>query len=121
MRAEIRPSTAEDFVAFKGRLPPYRCRSFTGTVGGKIMGIGGIAYLPDGTALAFLELEPGAHRYAVTLHKAAKRVIEEAQSRGIPCMIAEADPKEPTAQRWLSKLGFKPQQIDNETVWIWQP
>lgn len=105
---------------FLGRPLPYRARAYTGLVDGEIKGIGGIAYLPDGTALAFLHLAEGAQRHAVTLHKTAKRLLAEAVRRGTRKIIAQADPHEPTAERWLTRLGFKPVTIDGERVWIWQ-
>ena len=116
MTVELKPTTQEDVIAFLGRPFPYRVRAFTGRVGGEIKGIGGIGYLPDGTALAFLHLAEGAERYAVSLHKAARLVIEEAKRRGIRKIVAQADPNYPTAKRWLKRLGFEP--TDDETIWL---
>lgn len=120
MKAELRPATANDVAAFIGRPFPYRVRAFTGVVGNDIKGIGGLAFLPDGTALAFLHLAEGAERYAVTLHRAALKVIETAKARGIGRIVAQADTTKPTAERWLARLGFEPVPIDGERVWLWQ-
>lgn len=120
MRADVRPATLEDFQDFLGRPPPYRAQAFTGRVDGEIKGIGGIAYLPDGTAIAFLHLAKDANRYAMTLHKTAMAVMALAEKRGIRKLTAQADPAQPTAERWLARLGFEPVAVDGERVWIWQ-
>lgn len=120
MKIELRPTTQADVDEFLKRPSPYRIRAFTGWVDGEIKGIGGLAYLPDGTALAFLELAEGARRYAVTLHKAALRTIEEAKARGVRKIVAQADTSYSTAERWLTRLGFEPVEIDGQKVYLWQ-
>ena len=119
-KVEIRPTTQDDVDRFLGRSLPYRARAFTGLVDGEIKGIGGIAYIEHGLALAFLHLAPDAQRYAVSLHKAAHRVIKEAQQRGIRKIVAQADEGFPTADRWLRRLGFEPIQVDGEKIYLWQ-
>lgn len=120
MKADVRPTVQADVDEFLGRPLPYRAQAFTGRVDGEIKGIGGIAYLPDGTAVAFLHLAKDANRYAITLHKTARAIIAEAKKRGIRKLTAQADPAQPTAERWLARLGFEPVAIDGERVWIWQ-
>lgn len=120
MNPEIRPTTQDDVERFFGKPMPYRARAVTAVVGEKIIGIGGVAMLPDGSALAFLDMADGAERYAVTLHKTALRVIADAKRRGIRKIAACADLTKPAAVRWLIRLGFHPVQIDGETVYIWQ-
>lgn len=120
MKADLRPTTPEDVASFIKEPLPYRIRAITGTVDGEIKGIGGLAYLPDGTAVAFLEMAEGAERYKVTLHRAALRVIEEAKARGVRKIVAQADLTRDTAERWLDRLGFAPVEVDGERVWIWQ-
>lgn len=120
MKIDIRQTTQADVEEFLGRDLPYRAQAYTGRDGEDIKGIGGIAYLPDGTALAFLHLAKGANRYAVTLHRMAKTILAEAAQRGIRKIIARADPAQPTAERWLTRLGFEPIMVDGERIWIWQ-
>lgn len=103
-----------------GRPMPYRARALTAFEGDKILGIGGIAMLPDGTALAFLHLAEGAERKSVTLHKAALKILADAKARGIRTIVAQADPCRDTAERWLMRLGFEPVKVGTERVWKWQ-
>lgn len=120
MRPDLRPTTAADVLAFLGRPFPYRARAYTGWLGDTILGIGGIAELPDGTALAFLHIAEGTERYAVSLHKAALKIIADAKARGVRTIVAQADPDRDTPPRWLTRLGFEPIAIDGETIWKWQ-
>lgn len=119
-RVEVRPTTQDDVERFFGKPLPYRARALTAFVGDKIIGIGGVAMLPDGSALAFLDMAEGAERYAVTLHKTALRVLSDAKQRGIRKIAACADLTKPAAVRWLIRLGFHPVEIDGETVYICQ-
>ncbi len=120
MKSEIRETKPEDVISLLHKPFPYRVRALTGLVDGEIKGIGGVAYMPDGTAVAFLHLAEGASRYAVTLHKAARRVLEEARNRGIRRIVARADIAIPAAERWLKRLGFEQVEIDGEKVFLWQ-
>jgi len=119
-RVKVRPTTPQDVETFLGKSPPYTFKGETGLVDGEIVGIGGIAKLPDGTALAFLHLAPGAERYAVTLHRTAKRIIAETKARGVRKIVALADLSIEAAERWLLRLGFEPVEVEGEVVYIWQ-
>ena len=44
----VRPATADDFIAFTGSLPHCRTRAWVGEIDGRIIGMGGVAYPPDG-------------------------------------------------------------------------
>lgn len=120
MRVELRPTEPDDIARFIGKTIPYRARALTAWRGDEILGIGGVAMLPDGTALAFLHLAEGARRYAVALHKAALRTIAEARARGVRKIVAQADMSIPAAERWLARLGFEPVMVGDERVWVWQ-
>lgn len=104
----ISPTTPADVEEFKQQTPPYRIRAVTGRVDGRIVGIGGIAYLPDGTVAAFLEATDEARRHAVTLHREARKVLSEAARAGHRMVVALADTSIEAAPRWLKRLGFEP-------------
>jgi topoisomerase IA-like protein len=110
-RMTISPTTPADVEEFKHATPPYRIRAVTGRVDGRIVGIGGIAYLPDGTVAAFLEATDEARKYAVTLHKTALRSL-----KGYRKLVALCDPEIEAAPRWLKRLGFEP--VDGLEVYV---
>src|SRR5438046_1497902 len=110
-KAVLTPTTPEDVLEFKQRTPPYRIKALTGRVDGRIVGIGGIAYLPDGTLVAFLEATDEARKHAVTLYKAAKQILQDAAASGHRKIVAIGDPEIDAVPRWLKHLGFEP--VDN--------
>ena len=117
----LRPATAGDFAAIGVPLP-HRIKGLCGVdEEGRVLGTGGVAFLQDGRRMAFVNLTPGAAAYKVTLHKAALRALREAREAGIKELIATADmAASEAAERWLSRLGFKPEANGAETVWIWR-
>lgn len=117
MRPEVRPSVASDFDAFDVKLP-YRVRAWTGVLGDEVIGIGGIAFLLDGTTGAFLLAKDKAREYPVTLHKTGLLVVREAKKLGITRLVALADPGVGAAERWLQRLGFEPIMVEQEKVWV---
>lgn len=114
----FRPATAKDVVEFSASLPPYRVRAFVGEIDGVALGVGGLAYLPDGSVLAFCDLKDEARRYPVALHRAGLATLRFAAELGIKKILATADNMQPAAERWLLRLGFAPVEIDGLKVFI---
>jgi hypothetical protein len=112
---DVSPTTPGDVQRFLRQLP-WRIRAMTAKVDGQIKGIGGVALLPDGTAIAFLEAsEDDCKRYPLTLHRTAKKLFDDMKGRKI---VAILDHEREAAPRWLARLGFA--QHD-DTVWVrWQ-
>ena len=107
MTVEIRPATPADIDAYAVEQSPYRVRAYTALVNGRIIGLGGVAYLPNGAVMAFLNINEDARSYPVTLCKVAVRVIREAHERGVKTINAVCDDKIEAAPRFLRRLGFK--------------
>ncbi len=105
MTVVIRPTRAADFEAFSGRLPEYRCKALTVEDGDRILGIGGVMFLPNGIGLAFVDRGEDVPVLPVAMHKAATRIMREARAAGWR-LVATCDPEEPAASRWLERLGF---------------
>jgi len=112
----VTPTTPEDVHEFRQATPPYRIRAVTGRVDGKIVAIGGLAYLPEGGVMAFLEATDEARKHAVTLHKEAKRALLSAARAGHRSVMALCDPEVAAAPRWLERLGFEP--VEDSKVYV---
>jgi RimJ/RimL family protein N-acetyltransferase len=115
----LRPARQADFLTLCTGPLPCRVRAIAGEIGGKVIGIGGLAYWPDGTIMAFLQKDDNAGRYPLTLHRAALMILAEARRLRIPRITAIADDNVEPARRWLERLGFEPTTIDGQEVWIW--
>ena len=120
MKPELKPATKGDFETLMGISPPYRIRAYSGYLGDELIGIGGFAFMPDGTVAAFAKLTDTARQYPMFLHKAGIFVMGKASEFGIrrASTVAQAEIK--PARKWLSLLGFQPEIIEDMEIWIWQ-
>lgn len=112
----VRPAVKDDLIAFNFDKLPWRTRSIAGEKDGRLIGIGGLAYFADGLVLAWAELTDEARKAKVSLHKAALKLLSEA--RGARRIVAIADNNIEAADRWLQRLGFRPEQVKDTTVWV---
>lgn len=109
MPVTVDPATKEDFLEFVGTLPPHRVQAWAGKLDGKVIGIGGLLFLPDGSRIAFLDLDPEARRYSHALHRAGLRFAREVlKQQGVPIIATTAEDF-PRASVWLERLGFTTQ------------
>lgn len=102
----VRKATKQDIDAFTD-LPKPTMLAWVGEIDGRPVALGGLA-LVDGVWIAFCDLEEEARPFTITIARASIRIFEEAKRMGIKYIYAEAEESEPTALRWLSYLGFKP-------------
>ena len=116
MTVEVRPATREDLLRYfeKDRLGPS-VKAIAGIVDGRIVGVGGIAFM-GGRPVAFCDLKDEARPYRKTLHKAALGILGEAKRRH-RLIVAFIDRSEPTAERWIERLGFR--HFDGDT-YMWR-
>jgi hypothetical protein len=119
MKVEIVPTKSEDIPDVIDGPLPFRIKGLTGKLGDEVLGVGGLAFLPDGTVAAFLIIKEEARKYPVALHKAALRTLAEARQMGIRKIVARAQKGLDAAAPWLARLGFKPFVMDNEKFWVW--
>jgi hypothetical protein len=117
---EIRPTTAADCEAFYGRALPYRIKAYTGLLNGEIIAIGGIGYPSGKPLVAFADLTAAARAHPLSLHRFARMVLAEAKAAGAWRIVAKLDAAQPAAERWLTRLGFTPMDINDKAVWTWQ-
>ena len=114
----IRPATRADIEAFSDLPNKPTVRAYVGEVDGKIVGMGGLAR-NKGRWIAFCDLTPEAREYKVTIVKTAKRIMEDAKKAGHRFVYAQPDLNEPNAVRWLTSLGFEPDQRSGGILYRW--
>jgi len=115
-RPEIVPLAREHLVEWygdDGRGPTVK--GIAATLDGKLIAIAGFR-LTGGHVIAFCDLRDEARPWKAAIHRTAIRLIRDAKARHRR-IVALCDENEPTAPRWLSRLGFKPEE---GIVWAWQ-
>jgi RimJ/RimL family protein N-acetyltransferase len=126
----LRPSIPADLSHVVGEPLPCRIRAITALADDRVIGLGGVAFPPDGPAIAFVQLAPApggsggpeARRYPVAFHRAGLRAMEMIRTSGIAQVIATADAGNAAAVRWLKRLGFTPserQPIAGRILFVW--
>ena len=99
---------------------PYRIKCITGIADGKVLGLGGLGFKPDGTVIAFAQLLPAARKYPAAIHRAGLQVMAMIRAARLPLVVAEAQPGNPAAERWLERLGFERVEIAGHEAYVWQ-
>ena len=144
VRVQLRPTVAADLPHVIGESLPFRIRALTAYIPrdpsrtiacandasvkrdlddgsrDQVLGIGGLAYMPNGVIGAFVQMTAEGRKYPVAIHRAgvaAMRMIRESGERRV---VALADELVPGAERWLDRLGFRPVTVDGLTAYIWE-
>lgn len=120
MRIELRPTVPADLPCVIGEPLPHRIKALTALAGDKVVGIGGIGFRPDGTVIAFVHMNEEAKRYPAAIHRAGLAAMDMIRASRVPLVVAEAQPGNPAAIRWLKRLGFAPMTIKGEQVFVWR-
>lgn len=102
----LRPATADDIAKLYGAPPAVPVRMLVLEQDGEPTAIGGMAW-SDGDVLAASRLTPQANRRQVV--RAARAVMEMIDRSGERLIIARPDPNEPSARRFLARMGFQTQ------------
>lgn len=140
-KVTLRPTIAADLPHVIGEPLPYRIRAITGLVDDRVIGMGGIAFPPQGPAIAFVQLAPSssnqdgtichdrpaksipeARRYPVAFHRAGLMAMEMIRMSEARQVVATADADSDVAVRWLKRLGFTPaggQPIEGKLLFVW--
>ena len=126
MTPELRPATHADIVEacryLYGEEKPIPCRVFayTGRVDGKVIAVGGIAFMPGGARIAFCDVSDEGRKYALSLHRGAKIVLEQARRLKIKnVVVVDHDANHAKTPKWLMRLGFEPIENDGFRGWLW--
>jgi hypothetical protein len=139
-KVTLRPAIPADLPHVIGEPLPYRIRAITALVDDRIIGMGGVAFPPQGPAIAFVQLVPSrrnvavspgdgatksipeAKRYPVAFHRAGLMAMEMIWASGVAQVVATADADSDVAVRWLKRLGFQPaegQRIAGKLLFVW--
>jgi RimJ/RimL family protein N-acetyltransferase len=130
-RVILRPTLPQDLPFLIGEPLPCRIRAITAVLspadeeadaddhdpsagvaarerpdGPSVIGIGGIAFPPEGPAWAFVQQAPEAKQYPLAFHRAGLMAMQMIRELGLREVVATADADNPTALRWLRRLGF---------------
>lgn len=107
MALVVGPATAQDFLDYAGALPPYRALAWAARLDGRVIGLGGLLYLPDGGRYAFLDVGDEARRFHKTLHATAIKFMRHVCESNIGPIVATTTTNVPRANEWLTRLGFR--------------
>ena len=112
----VRELTRDDLIGWYGDTGVYPTfKGFAFQLDGEVIGIGGL-HFTQGLVIAFSDGKPECKKFKISLHKTALRLFAEAGKRH-KRIIALQGVDEPSAPRWLSRLGFK--KI-SEGLWQWR-
>jgi hypothetical protein len=123
-RVDFAPATLDDcreaMRLFTGKeWPiPMRVMAIAARVEGRLLGVGGIAFRPDGYRVAFLDVGDEGRSYPVALHKAALKVIEMAKDAKVRRLIATTTGMHPKSPKWLVHLGFRVEMFDGGMIYV---
>lgn len=121
-KVTFRPARREDIAALQGDSPlPYRVQAIAGEVDGRVIGIGGLVFRPDGV-WASIMLTDEARRYKLAMHRAALMTLAMAERAGIRTLYASAEDGRAGAVAWLERLGFtrEPASSAAGDLFVWR-
>src|SRR5215472_11229522 len=121
-KVTLRPTIAADLPHVTGEPLPYRIRAITALIDDRVIGLGGIAFPPQGPAIAFVQFTPSspnadstvchndptaksipeARRYPVAFHRAGLMAMEMIRKSEVRQVVATADADSDVAVQWLN-------------------
>jgi hypothetical protein len=122
VRVELRPTVPDDLPHIIGEPLPYRIRAITALVNGRVIGMGGIAFPPNGPVIAFVQQTEDARKYPVAFHRAGLMAMQMIRNSGVSEVVATAQRGSAVAVRWLERLGFRRadnQESDRKLLFTW--
>lgn len=106
MGIEVRPATLGDLREFyeRDKIDPST-NALIWLLNGKPIAVGGLVY-EHGVVGVFLSLKDEARSFKHHIHRHARRFVQDALKRH-KYIFARQEEDEPTAPKWLARLGFK--------------
>ena len=121
MRIELRPTTADDLPAVVDGPLLYSIRAITALAGETVLGVGGLAFIPDCIPIAFVQASPEAQKYPRAFHRAGLKAMEMIRQSKVPAVVASTDTENPVTVRWLERLGFRrARDANGKTYFVWK-
>lgn len=120
MRVRLRPTVADDIPSLTSDPLPARIQGITAEVDGQVIGLGGLSYRPNGTVIAFAWISETARKYPLAIHRAGRMAMDLIRGSRLPMVVAEAEPGNPAAERWLERLGFVARDVSGQCVYVWE-
>jgi len=132
-RVLLRPTVAADLPHVIGESLPFRIKALTaylpadpsrtplvdGSGGDRVLGVGGLCYMPGDIVGAFVAMTDEGRKYPAAIHRAGLAAMKMIRASGEPRVIAIADEMIPGSERWLARLGFKPVTSAGVTAYVW--
>jgi hypothetical protein len=118
----LRPTIASDLPEIIGEPLPFRIRAITVLVDDRVVGMGGIAFPPNGPVIAFVQQAADARHYRVAFDRAGLQAMRMIGDSGVMHVIATTGRYDPTAIRWIERLGFvrsAVQPLDDRLLFEW--
>lgn len=122
---EIRHLARRDMIErakAKGLLhrigPRERFKGWSAWQDGRLVGVGALHFA--GPLLwATVDIDPSLKGRATLLHRLALRSVAMAEAMGETLHVTR-DPNEPTSERWLRRLGFRPtgEFYEDREIWV---
>jgi hypothetical protein len=120
MRVQFRPTVAADLAAVTTEKLPHRIQAVTAIADGRILGVGGIGFRPDGTVIAFAHFLPEFRKYPTAIHRAGREGMRLVRRSGAAVVVAEAQPGNPAAAPWLERFGFRRESVGGRFIYVWE-
>lgn len=100
---EIKPTTADDVIAFNGKPSDKTIRAFSVWKDGQLACIAGVTIEPD-KIVAFSDVR-SHNAPKLTVYRVARELMKRIKEMNLPA-IAVANADLPNSQRFLASLGF---------------
>lgn len=120
MRVTLRPTISADVPHLTSDPLPARIHGITAEVDGQVIGLGGLSYRPNGTVIAFAWISEEARKYPLAIHRAGRMAMDLIRKSRLPMVVAEAEPGNEAAERWLERLGFVARDVSGQRVYVWE-
>lgn len=124
MRVSFRPTVAADLALITHEPLPHRIKAITAVIpddeGERVIGLGGIGYRPDGTVIAFAQFTDAMRKYPAAVHRAGLLGMGIIRRSGAPIVVAQAQPGNPAAERWLERFGFVRIETPEGAAYVWR-